>query len=137
MSDHLNRKIGIQQAALFWESLWHAAQKPLLIVGLAIVLIASGILAVWPKWLQLATLALLAIGFIYTLKDVLKLKSPHRLTAMRRMEKVSGLNHRIVSSHDDELVAETENPETASLWEEHQRRKLLGLADVKICVARI
>jgi uncharacterized protein (TIGR02302 family) len=132
MSDHLNRKIGIQQAALFWESLWHAAQKPLLVLGLVIILIASGVLTLWPKWLQLATLVLLAIGFIYTLKDLTKLKSPPRLIAMRRMENASGLNHRMVSSSEDELVAESENPETASLWEEHKRRKLLGLTDVKI-----
>jgi uncharacterized protein (TIGR02302 family) len=132
MSENLNVKIRLQQAALFWEGLWDAAQKPLLVLGVALIVVASGLLAELPKYAALASLVILACAFIYTLKDFLTLKSPKRVAAMRRMENASMVKHRSLSSVDDALVSESQNPATASLWEEHQRRKLAELADVKI-----
>jgi uncharacterized protein (TIGR02302 family) len=132
MIDDLNRKIGLQRAALFWEGVWQAIQKPFMVLGLAIIVIASGLIGVLPKFAQLCVLALLAGGLLYTLKDLFKLKSPPPLKAMRRMEAASQLDHRVVSSHQDELVAETQDAETATLWQEHQRRTLAALENVKI-----
>jgi uncharacterized protein (TIGR02302 family) len=132
MSDDLNRKIGQQRVALYWESLWHAVQRPLLAIGIAVIVLASDALSPLPKYAQLALLAILAAGFLYALKDLLPLKAPSRRIAMRRIEIASKLDHRVVSSHQDELVAEIENPKTSALWEEHQRRNLANLENVKI-----
>ncbi len=132
MSENLNLKIRLQQAALFWEGLWDAVQKPLLVLGLALIIVASGVLADLPKYASPAILFGLALAFIYSLKNFFSLKSPQRLAAMRRMENISGVQHRGLSSFDDALVVESQNAATASLWEEHQRRKLAVLARVKI-----
>ncbi len=132
MSTNLNTKIRLQQAALFWERLWQTAQKPLLILGLAVIVVASGLLAELPQYLAPAVLIILGLGFIYTLKDIIKLRQPQRLAAMRRMENSSRIEHRGLSSVDDDLVVEAQNPASTALWEEHERRKLAALADVKI-----
>ncbi len=132
MSTNLNAKIGLQQAALFWERLWQAAQKPLLVLGVALIAVASGLLAILPHSVALAGLIVVAMAFIYALKDILKLKSPQRLAAMRRMENSSRIEHRGLSSVDDDLVAENQNSTTTALWEEHERRKLAALTEVKI-----
>jgi uncharacterized protein (TIGR02302 family) len=131
MSD-LNIKIALQRASLFWEDLWQALQQPLMVLGVAIILLASDSLSSVPKYMELAVLGVLALAFLYSLNDIVKLKSPQRLPALRRMERASNIDHRAVSSHDDELVLENQSAETTSLWEEHQRRKLTNLSSVKI-----
>lgn len=131
MSD-LNQKITLQRAALFWEVLWEAVQRPLLVLGVAIILIASGALFLLPKYGQIASLFILGLAFIASFKNLSKLKSPSNYAAMRRLEQASGLNHRAVSSHDDELATEIENEDARSLWFEHKRRTLAGLAKLKV-----
>jgi uncharacterized protein (TIGR02302 family) len=129
---NLNRKITLQKASLLWENVWAALQKPLLVLGFAIIIIASGILFLCPKYMQIAALALLALAFLISLKDVLKLKSPSHYAAMRRLEQASTLPHRAVSSHQDNLVAEQASSETKALWQEHQLRKLASLKNLKV-----
>ena len=128
----LTRKITLQRAAMLWENLWVAIQWPALVIGVAVALSASGILGELPKWAQLATLSLLALGFLISLFNVTKLKSPSQLSAMRRMEQASNIDHRALSSLDDDLVLESRSEESAALWQEHQRRKLAELDAVKI-----
>ena len=132
----LNQKISLQRAALFWEGLWQAAQKPLLVLGLAIIVFASGIFADAAKYLQIASLVALALLFLYSLKDFLRLKFPNRLIAMRKLELASNLDHRAVSSHLDDLAPELENPEAQILWQEHQHRNLSRMTDLKILKPR-
>ncbi len=128
----LTRKITLQRAVMLWESLWAAMQRPALVIGVAIALSASGILGELPKWAQLSALALLALGFLISLRGMAKIKSPSQLAAMRRIEQASNINHRAVSSFNDDLVAESQSDESAALWREHQRRKLAELNSVKI-----
>lgn len=130
----LTRKITLQRAAMLWENLWVAVQQPALVIGVAIALSASGILGELPKWAQLLTLALLALGFLISLRCMAKLKSPSQLLAMRRMEQASNIDHRAVSSFNDDLVTESQSDESAALWQEHQRRKLTELDYVKIAL---
>lgn len=131
MHDNLNLKIKLQQLVLFFESFWFAVQKPLVIIGLVIIGVASGGLMLLPSSVAMASLGALTLVFLYTLKDLFKLRLPQRLAAMRRMEQASLLTHRHISSFDDTLVGEAKKPDTDALWEEHQRRKLAALAAVK------
>ena len=130
--NHLDQKITLQRAALLWEDLWQRIQMPLLLVGVAIIVIASGILDWFPKWVDLAALCLLALAFLFSLKAVLGLKSASRLSAMRRMEEHSTIGHRSLSSHGDDLVAEGNDENAQALWEEHKRRQLQALEHVKL-----
>lgn len=130
--NQLDRKITLQRAALLWEQIWHRLQKPLIIVGIAIAVIASGFLDWFPKWFDLVVLAVLAAALLYSLKDLANLKSASRLAAMRRIEQHSTISHRGLSSHDDDLVAESNDGTAQALWEEHKRRQLQALDNVKL-----
>ena len=130
--NHLDLKISFQRAVLLLEKIWHAVQGPLIVLGVTILVLASGALEWFPKWLQFCTLTILALAFLFSLKDLLAIKSASRLVAMRRMEQQSDINHRGLSGHDDDLVAETSDDHATGLWEEHKRRQLAALANVKI-----
>ncbi len=128
----LDTKITQQRVALLWEQLWNRIQKPLIVIGFAIIVLASGTLDWFPKWLDLIILGLLVAAFLYSLKDLVRLKPASRLTAMRRMEQHSTISHRGLSSHDDDLVAESNDGTAPALWEEHKRRQLQALENVKL-----
>ncbi len=130
--NQLDRKITLQRTALLWEQLWNCTQKPLIVIGFAIIILASGALDWFPEWFDLAVLSLMVAVFLYSLKDIAQLKTASRLAAMRRMEQYSTINHRGLSSHDDDLVAESNNGTAESLWEEHKRRQLQALENVKL-----
>jgi uncharacterized protein (TIGR02302 family) len=131
-NNQLDRKIDLQRGLLLWESLWHRVQKPLLVVGVTVGVVASGALDWFPKWVGLVSLGLLVVAFLYSLIDLLGLKFAGRLVAMRRMEQHSTIGHRSLSSHDDNLVAEGRDENTQALWEEHKRRQLQALENVKL-----
>ena len=128
----LTRKITLQRATMLWENLWTAVQRPALVIGVGVALSASGILGELPKWAQLLTLALLAVSFLISLRSMALIKSPTQFGAMRRMELASNIDHRAVSSINDDIVAESHSEETAALWQEHQRRKRAELGALKI-----
>ncbi len=130
--NQLERKITLQRAALLWEQLWNRIQKPLIVIGLAIIVLASGALDWFPKWLDLIVLGLLVASFLYSLKDLIHVKSASRRAAMRRIEQHSIINHRDLSSHDDDLVSESKDDTAQALWEEHKRRQLQALENVKL-----
>jgi uncharacterized protein (TIGR02302 family) len=131
-ASYLTAKIRWQKLAMVVENLWTALQLPLIIVGVASAIFASGILDGFPKWLQLSVLAVLALGLVVSLKDLIKLKAPQTLVALRRMETASAISHRAASSFNDAQVAEENSAQADELWEEHKRRKLLALDEVKI-----
>ena len=131
-SHHLDLKITLQRVGLLWESGWNAIQLPLIVVGIAVVVLASGALDWFPKWTQLIAIVILILTFLYTLKYLFRIRSASRLAAMRRMEQHSDINHRSLSGHSDGLVAESHDYETGLLWEEHKHRQLAALESVKL-----
>ena len=129
---HLDLKISLQRAGLLWESIWNAIQLPLIVIGVAVFVLASGALDWFPKWAQLIVLAILGLAFLYSLKNLLPIKAAGRLAAMRRMEQHSDIQHRGLSGRSDDLVAESHDYETSLLWEEHKQRQLAALESVKL-----
>ena len=125
----LQTKIRLQRLALFWEKLWAALHWPLIAASALVAVLASGVLNTLPPPLPLIVVALLALTLLYSLRFLTSLKSPTRLEAMRKLEVNSDLQHRETSSLDDELAAESSNSE---IWEEHKRRGLAALAQVKL-----
>ena len=131
-SNYLDLKITLQRAGLLCESIWNAVQLPLIVIGVAVGVFASGALDWFPKWAQLVTTVILGLAFLYTLKNLLSIRAAGRLAAMRRMEQHSDINHRSLSGHADDLVAESRDYETGLLWEEHKHRQLAALETVKL-----
>ncbi len=122
-------KIRLQRLALLWEKLWAALHWPILLAALMLALILSGVLNALPRpWPMVFVVALIA-AFLFSLTSLLELQIPTRLQAMRKLEQSSNLQHRETSSLDDQLVSELNQSE---IWEEHQRRKLAALENLKI-----
>ena len=134
--DALDHKIGWQREALGFEGLWQALHGPLMVLGLALLLVLSGALLVLPQTLRLAGLALLVLLFIVSLKPLWQLRYPKRMAAMRHMESRGAFEHRQVSSAKDQLAPELIDPKAEVLWEEHKRRQLAGLDNLRVVPPR-
>ena len=100
----ISRKILQARLALGFERLWNALHWPVVIMGVAAVLVVGGLLPLLPVWPRLAVLAVLALALLWSLKDMLRIRWPGRHEAMRRVEETSGLAHRPVSAHEDRLA---------------------------------
>ncbi len=133
---NLDRKVTLQRLALAWEQIWQASHWPLIVAGLAVIVVASGFLQYLSAQARISTLVILGILFLASLRNVLKIKWPSKLDAMRRIETTAGLNHRKISSVDDTLVREFESPEAAAIWAEHKRRQWAEVADVPVSPPR-
>jgi uncharacterized protein (TIGR02302 family) len=131
-----DRKVFWQRLALGFEGLWQALFWPSMVLLAALALIGSGLLSMAPQALRLALVACLLIGFLVSLRDVLKWRAVSTLSAMRHMETVTGTVHRGVSSAGDEIAQELKSPEIADIWLAHKRRQLAGLKNVAVVPPR-
>jgi len=130
-NDLIARKVSQARLALGFERLWAALHWPLVAVGMAAVLVISGFLPHLPYWPRLAVLAVLTLGFLWSLKSLPGIRWPSRAEAMRRVEERTGLAHRPVSSHVDRLAEGSDNPVQQAIWEEHRLRQLRGMGQLK------
>ena len=93
----LSRKVALQRLAMLWERAWAAFHEPLLVAGIALALVASGVLAALPVMPRLVLAGLLGIVFLLSLRGLFRLAWPKRREAMRRMERASAVGHRPLS----------------------------------------
>jgi hypothetical protein len=68
---------------------------------------------------------------LWSLKALFRLHWPTRYEAMRRVEAKTGLAHRPVSTHQDQLAPGSSDPLQQMIWEEHKLRQLKGLENLK------
>jgi uncharacterized protein (TIGR02302 family) len=127
----ISRKILQARLAIGFERLWAALHWPLVILGAAAVLVVGGLLPLLPVWPRLALLAVLGLVFLWSLKDVIRLRLPSRHEGMRRVEEKSALAHRPVSARDDRLAEGSSDPVQQAIWEEHRLRQLKGMDQLK------
>lgn len=127
-----SRKVTLQRLAMLWERLWQALYWPLIAAGIAVAVIASGLLPALPAWARIGALAILALVCLASLRDLFRLGMPGELQAMRRIEQEAGLTHRTVSSSSEELVSEIADENARALWLEHKRRQLSTLDKVPV-----
>jgi uncharacterized protein (TIGR02302 family) len=129
---NIQRKITWQRLSMLWQSLWAAAQWPLMAIIAALAILASGLLVLIPKYAQFGVLAILGILFLYSLGRFATVDLASRFRAMRQLEQASNIQHRSLSSHHDRLVQEIADPTASALWEEHQLRKLQSLKTLRV-----
>jgi uncharacterized protein (TIGR02302 family) len=130
------RKIFQARLAIGFERLWNALHWPMVILGLAAVLVIGGILPLLPLWPRLGVLAVLSLALLWSLKDMIRLRLPTRHEGMRRVEEKSGLAHRPVSAQEDRLAEGSSDPVQQAIWEEHRLRQLRGMSGLKAGVPR-
>jgi uncharacterized protein (TIGR02302 family) len=128
----LDRKVGWQSFFMGFENLWAAWAKPLLAIGLALILLLSGAITALPLYPRLGLLAVLVALIAWTVLPLFNLKRIKRLNALRKLEQASNVDHRGISSAHDELATEIMDPRAESLWAEHKERQLAKLNAVKL-----
>ncbi|MGH6854506.1 MAG: TIGR02302 family protein [Aestuariivirga sp.] len=126
------RKIAAARLVLGFERVWAASLWPMLIVAFFLASIFSGLLPLFPASLRLPVVLGLAVAFLWSLKDLLRLAWPSRHQAMRRIEAQSQLSHRPVSAHEDRLPEASADPVQQAIWQEHKLRQLRQLATLRI-----
>lgn len=123
------RKTAMARNAIGFERLWAALLWPIVLAAIAFALVLSGWLPLLPVWPRFAVMAIVTLVFLYSLKDLTRLRWPSREEAMRRIEDRSALAHRPVSGHADRLTMD--DPVQQAIFEEHKLRQLRALKHLK------
>jgi uncharacterized protein (TIGR02302 family) len=130
--NRLNRKVFWQRLFMGFETLWTAWAKPLLVLGIAGILLASGAVTALPLYPRLALVILLVAVFFWSVVPLISLKRIKRLHVLRKLEHAAHVDHRGLSSAEDELATEIMDPRAESLWTEHKQRQLANLKSIKL-----
>lgn len=122
------RKVLLSKWAVLFEQIWPRAW---LILGLAGLFIAVSLAGLWPRLPELPhkiVLGLFGLAFAAAFIALLGVRWPTRQEAIRRVEGVSGIQHRPASSYEDTLTLGADDVRTAALWKAHRQRlaDLLG-----------
>jgi uncharacterized protein (TIGR02302 family) len=128
----IERKIAAARLALFWERLWDALCWPLILTLVLAATALSGLLPLVPDALRYGLLGLLVAAIIWSLRHVFRITWPSPYAAMRRIEAHSSLFNRPLSTSNDRLAGDSLDERSLALWEEHKRRQLAKLPDLKI-----
>src|SRR4029079_9211147 len=97
------RKVRLSTWALQFERLWPRAWLVLGLAGLFILLSLAGLWPHLPELPHKIVLALFALAFCIAIARLVRVPAPTREEAIRRVEGVSGVEHRPASSYEDTL----------------------------------
>ena len=126
------RKVSLAKAAIYWERLLERLFPAMMIAGIVLLCVLSGVLNLVPVWLKLTLFGAAGAGFAYSLKSLGSLSWPSGEAALARIERKSGKMHRPASGWTDTLADETSaSPEQKVLWQAHRRRMAKQLHDLK------
>ena len=133
-SSYVDRKIGQAQVALNLEGLWAKLFWPAMILGVGAVMVIGGLMPLLPAWPRAILLAAVAMAFLWSLipfTHFMRTGWSSRQQGMRRVEELSGLAHRPVTTFDDKLPEDVTNHVQQVLWQEHRLRQLKSLDNLK------
>ncbi len=135
MAGPTDRKLDVKilqaRLAIGWERLWAVLHWPSLILAGFAAAITSGLLPMLPDVARYAALLLFAGAYLWSLKPLFAVVWPNRRAAMRRIEIVTGLAHRPVSALTDTMAGDLGDEASRIVWEEHKRRQLGGLDNLR------
>ncbi len=119
----LARKVSLARIAMMWERLLEALFPAMMIAGLALLLVLSGIAAMMPAWMRIGAAVLAGGALLWSLLRVTRLSWPGHDEAIARIEQRSGIRHRPASSYTDTLADDASaTPQQRILWEAHRDR---------------
>lgn len=127
----IETKIGHARWAMGFERIWTASHGPLLLLAGFAAIVIGGVLPLLSQGPRLALLVAFTGLLLWSLKPLFRLSWPTRYEAMRRVEAKTGLSHRPVSTHQDQLAPGSDDPLQQMIWEEHKLRQLKGLENLK------
>jgi uncharacterized protein (TIGR02302 family) len=119
----LNRKVSLARLAIGWERLLEAIFPAMMIAGLVLLAILTGVAGWLPAWAKLAAGAIAAAALLWSLTRLGRIEWPSRDEAILRIEQRSGVKHRPATSYADQLADEASaTPEQRALWKAHRAR---------------
>jgi uncharacterized protein (TIGR02302 family) len=131
----LARKLSTLSAAAGRSLLIERAWPPIVAaVAVAILFLAVSWLGAWlfaPLALRMAGVALFALGFLFALVPLVRLRWPAARDIAARLDRDSGVAHRPATSLADSL-ANADDPMARALWEAHQARLARSVESVKV-----
>ena len=128
----IERKVTLARATLTWEALWAALCWPLILTAALAAIILSGLLSELPDVARYGVLAFSLGAIAWSLGAFRRVHWPSTYDAMRRIETKSSLANRPVSTLNDTLAGSDADEASRTLWEEHKRRQLAALTNLKI-----
>ncbi len=118
----LARKLWLARLALFGERLWGVLLWPLMLAGLFVLLVVTGLLPALPAWLRWGLMAALAGAALWRLRLLRNLRWPTEEEGLARMERASGLAHQPLRTLRDTPALPENDPQAQSLWRAHVAR---------------
>ncbi len=120
----LARRVALKRSfarfVLFAERTLPLVITPLGVVALFFSASWFGIFRLSPDWLRWILLCIFALGFVYAILPLVRVRWPDAGDADRLLEDRNNLPHQPVGVQEDELAFET--PFSRALWKEHQIR---------------
>ena len=118
----LARKLWLARLALFGERLWRVLLWPVMVAGLFVLLVVTGLLpmlSAWVRWGLMAALAGVALWRLWPLRN---LRWPTEEEGLARLERASGLAHQPLRTLHDAPAVPENDPQARSLWQAHLAR---------------
>jgi uncharacterized protein (TIGR02302 family) len=125
------RKIWRARIAGAFEQAWLRLWLVLAVLCLFLVVSFAGI---WPYlgfWAHVGLLGLFGAGLIASVVHIARVNWPTREDGIRRIEAVSGVPHRPVSSYEDTITGGASDPTTQAIWQAHRARMAALFARLK------
>lgn len=117
----LERKISRARIVMVLEQIWPRLWLPISIAAIFLLVSTYGLWPALPFAAHIALLGVFALALLASFRPLLKIHFADRHTAIRWLEKKSGLPHRPATVLDDNL-ANTGNKPADALWKAHKKR---------------
>lgn len=132
LSQRIARLVRRAKLVLLWEQVWPALLPLLGVLSVFLIISWFGLwLGLSPVW-RYVGLGILCLAGAAALLPVFKVRFANKDQALKRIEKVSGINHRPLSSFED-TPANLASEGTAAnrLWDAHQSRLLKAIKGLR------
>ena len=117
----LDRKVVLTRAVLLFEHIWRAMLWPFAVAGLFLLISFANLWSYLPPNAHTLLLVVCGLAGLASLAPLFRITLPGREAALRRLESVSGLEHRPATSYEDTLPAAA-TEEQRALWSVHRQR---------------
>lgn len=126
------RLVARARLVLAWERLWPVAVGVAIVIGLFCTLAWLGLFVALPRSGRIAGVVLAGAALGVVALVTARAGWPSRREALSRLDRDSGMAHRLVSAREDILANPDADPATRVLWALHRRRLEAALARVRV-----
>jgi uncharacterized protein (TIGR02302 family) len=117
--------------ALLWEAVWPRLVPLATVAGLFVALSWFGLWRVMPDAARVGLLAVFGLAALAALVPLIRLPLPRDSEAVKRVERVSELDHRPASGLRDQLSPVADDAAAKAMWAAHRLRLLAAIGSLK------